>query len=98
MDVSRAAFEDSVSKITLFLPILTLPQGWAGNCVIGYCCIRVEQDARVSGFIECSCCSASRKRFSARPSDGKINALRIVLHTIRILSTMSTEHVSIYLK
>jgi hypothetical protein len=78
-------------------PSLAYPQGWARDCVISDCCIRIEQDARISGFIERSCWDSGRKRFSARPSDGNINALRIVLHTIYTRGTMGTENVSLIL-
>lgn len=49
---SLSASETSLQKITLCSPSLALPQSWPRDCVTSDCCVRVEQDARVSGFIE----------------------------------------------
>lgn len=82
-----------IHTLRLHISSLTLPQGRARHRVVSDCRVRVEQDAWVSGFVECSRRSSRRKRFSARPGDGKINALRVVLHAIRTLSTMGTKEV-----
>lgn len=69
-----------------------MPQGWARDGVARDCCVRVEQDARVSGLVELSCRSSGRERFRARACDGDVHALRIVLHAVRTRGTMGTEH------